>query len=222
MFTDPKHPYSQALINSLPNLEKRGVFQRHPRPRAVAAAPADRLRLPSALPAWPGRTAAHRAAGAGHPARRTHRSPATSTARRAIAMTNLLELRKVSKVYQRGLMSTHATVALKEFSLTLKRRRSHDPRGRRRIRLGQDDAGDAAARLHHHDDRRDPLSRPEHPLARGQGPHRLSPRGAGGVPGSVRGVQPVLHGRSPAHRADQAPSSSRSRRPTRATRWTRR
>jgi peptide/nickel transport system ATP-binding protein len=34
-------------------------------------------------------------------------------------MTNLLELRKVSKVYQRGLLSTHATVALKEFSLTL-------------------------------------------------------------------------------------------------------
>jgi peptide/nickel transport system ATP-binding protein len=26
MFTDPKHPYAQALIRSLPNLEKRGVF----------------------------------------------------------------------------------------------------------------------------------------------------------------------------------------------------
>ncbi len=26
MFTDPKHPYAQALIKSLPNLEKRGVF----------------------------------------------------------------------------------------------------------------------------------------------------------------------------------------------------
>jgi peptide/nickel transport system ATP-binding protein len=27
MFTDPKHPYSQALINSLPNLDNKGVFQ---------------------------------------------------------------------------------------------------------------------------------------------------------------------------------------------------
>jgi peptide/nickel transport system ATP-binding protein len=26
MFTDPKHPYAQALIRSLPNLENRGVF----------------------------------------------------------------------------------------------------------------------------------------------------------------------------------------------------
>jgi ABC-type oligopeptide transport system ATPase subunit len=34
-------------------------------------------------------------------------------------MTNLLELRKISKVYQRGLLSSNATVALKEFSLTL-------------------------------------------------------------------------------------------------------
>jgi peptide/nickel transport system ATP-binding protein len=27
MFTDPKHPYAQALINSLPSLENKGVFQ---------------------------------------------------------------------------------------------------------------------------------------------------------------------------------------------------
>ncbi len=33
---------------------------------------------------------------------------------------NLLEIRQVSKVYQRGLLSSKATVALKEFSLTLK------------------------------------------------------------------------------------------------------
>jgi len=34
-------------------------------------------------------------------------------------MANLLELRNVSKVYQRGLISSHATVALRDFSLTL-------------------------------------------------------------------------------------------------------
>jgi peptide/nickel transport system ATP-binding protein len=27
MFTDPKHPYAKALINSLPNLDNKGVFQ---------------------------------------------------------------------------------------------------------------------------------------------------------------------------------------------------
>jgi len=27
MFTDPKHPYAQALINSLPRLDNKGVFQ---------------------------------------------------------------------------------------------------------------------------------------------------------------------------------------------------
>jgi peptide/nickel transport system ATP-binding protein len=41
MFTDPKHPYAQALINSLPSLENKGVFQGIP-----GLAPA-LLRLPS-------------------------------------------------------------------------------------------------------------------------------------------------------------------------------
>jgi peptide/nickel transport system ATP-binding protein len=41
MFTDPLHPYAQALISSLPNLEKKGVFQGIP-----GLAPA-LLRLPS-------------------------------------------------------------------------------------------------------------------------------------------------------------------------------
>jgi len=41
MFTEPLHPYAQALINSLPNLENKGVFQGIP-----GLAPA-LLRLPS-------------------------------------------------------------------------------------------------------------------------------------------------------------------------------
>ena len=41
MFTDPKHPYSQALISSLPNLDNKGVFQGIP---GLAPSP---LRLPS-------------------------------------------------------------------------------------------------------------------------------------------------------------------------------
>jgi len=39
-------------------------------------------------------------------------------------MSNLLEIRNVTKVYQRGLLSSHAKVALKDFSLTL---REDDP-----------------------------------------------------------------------------------------------
>jgi ABC-type oligopeptide transport system ATPase subunit len=35
-------------------------------------------------------------------------------------MANLLEIKNVTKVYQRGLLSTHAKVALKDYSLTLK------------------------------------------------------------------------------------------------------
>ena len=41
MFTDPNHPYARALINSLPNLENKGVFQGIP-----GLAPS-LLRLPS-------------------------------------------------------------------------------------------------------------------------------------------------------------------------------
>ncbi|MEO5807449.1 ABC transporter ATP-binding protein [Devosia sp.] len=41
MFTEPKHPYSQALISSLPNLDNKGVFQGIP-----GLAPS-LLRLPS-------------------------------------------------------------------------------------------------------------------------------------------------------------------------------
>ncbi len=41
MFTNPKHPYAKALINSLPNLDNKGVFQGIP-----GLAPSI-LRLPS-------------------------------------------------------------------------------------------------------------------------------------------------------------------------------
>jgi peptide/nickel transport system ATP-binding protein len=47
MFTDPKHPYAQALINSLPSLDNRGVFQGIPG-RAPSL-----LRVPSGCPFHP-------------------------------------------------------------------------------------------------------------------------------------------------------------------------
>jgi oligopeptide/dipeptide ABC transporter ATP-binding protein len=47
IFTDPKHPYAQALIRSLPSLDNKGVFQGIPG-RAPAL-----LRLPSGCPFHP-------------------------------------------------------------------------------------------------------------------------------------------------------------------------
>jgi peptide/nickel transport system ATP-binding protein len=47
MFTDPKHPYAKALINSLPNLDQKGVFQGIP-----GMAPSI-LRLPNGCPFHP-------------------------------------------------------------------------------------------------------------------------------------------------------------------------
>ncbi len=47
MFTAPKHPYAQALINSLPSLENKGVFQGIP-----GLAPS-LLRVPSGCPFHP-------------------------------------------------------------------------------------------------------------------------------------------------------------------------
>jgi len=47
MFTDPLHPYAKALINSLPNLDNKGVFQGIP-----GLAPSI-LRLPSGCPFHP-------------------------------------------------------------------------------------------------------------------------------------------------------------------------
>ena len=41
MFTDPKHPYAQALISSLPNLENKGVF------RGIPGLAPSLLRLPA-------------------------------------------------------------------------------------------------------------------------------------------------------------------------------
>jgi peptide/nickel transport system ATP-binding protein len=47
MFTDPKHPYAVALINSLPNLENKGVF------RGIPGIAPSILRLPSGCPFHP-------------------------------------------------------------------------------------------------------------------------------------------------------------------------
>ena len=47
MFTDPKHPYAQALISSLPNLENKGVF------KGIPGLAPSLLRLPGGCPFHP-------------------------------------------------------------------------------------------------------------------------------------------------------------------------
>jgi peptide/nickel transport system ATP-binding protein len=47
IFTEPKHPYAQALISSLPNLENKGVF------RGIPGLAPSLLRLPSGCPFHP-------------------------------------------------------------------------------------------------------------------------------------------------------------------------
>ena len=47
MFTDPKHPYAQALISSLPNLENKGIF------RGIPGLAPSLLRLPAGCPFHP-------------------------------------------------------------------------------------------------------------------------------------------------------------------------
>ncbi len=47
IFTDPKHPYAQALISSLPNLENKGIF------RGIPGLAPSLLRLPSGCPFHP-------------------------------------------------------------------------------------------------------------------------------------------------------------------------
>jgi peptide/nickel transport system ATP-binding protein len=47
IFTEPKHPYAQALISSLPNLDNKGVF------RGIPGLAPSLLRLPSGCPFHP-------------------------------------------------------------------------------------------------------------------------------------------------------------------------
>ncbi len=47
IFIDPKHPYAQALISSLPNLENKGIF------RGIPGLAPSLLRLPSGCPFHP-------------------------------------------------------------------------------------------------------------------------------------------------------------------------
>ncbi len=134
------HPYAQALIDSLPNLENKGVFKGIPglAPSLLRLPP--RLRLPPALPVRHGHVQERRAAAEQSPAGCVV-PPATSTTAIAFVQPcasatatadealdhgyHLLEFRNVSKIVRAAACSSRtATTALDDVSLHARRQTS--------------------------------------------------------------------------------------------------
>ena len=191
MFTDPKHPYAQALINSLPSLDNKGVFQGIP-----GLAPS-LLRLPSGCAFHP------RCPNATDLCRTTRPEPVLLPGGRIVTChlfndqgvrwRNLLELRHVSKVYSRGLISAHADHgAARHFAsrcakseptiLTVAGESGSGKTTLAMLLLGFIPPTTGA----------DHLSRQGHQRVARQGAARFPPRSAGRVSGPVRGLQSLL------------------------------
>ena len=79
IFSDPRHPYTRGLLDSLPRLDSEGErLHADPGLAAVDAAPAARVRVPPPLPARPGRSAPPSVPAAARSSRAASRRPATS------------------------------------------------------------------------------------------------------------------------------------------------
>ena len=117
MFTNPKHPYAKALINSLPSLENKGVFQGIP-----GLAPSI-LRLPSGCAISSSLCYAMDICRAEIPKLqipwKMGVSCMSSFFGKGVTMPELLEFKNVTKVYPAGLLSKTSTTALANVSLKL-------------------------------------------------------------------------------------------------------
>ena len=109
-------------------------------------------------------------------------------------MTPLLEAREVTKSFGGGLLDRRHTVALRHFSLAPGRGPPVRHRRRRRERQRQDDAGAPPPRPPDADGGPGRLSRAGSHRHVAGGAADLPARGPGGLPGPVRGLQPVLPG----------------------------
>ena len=205
LFREPLHPYTQLLIASLPSLEQKGVFQGIPgcRRRCSTGRPAARSVRAARMPwsAAPVETAAARGAAGALGGLPSVRRGVESRER----MTALLEAR-----------TRHArSSAAACFAKTPGRSRSTTSRcgsttSRRRSRRSSARAAAARRRW-----RACCSGWPRRPAARcstaAQNLRKLSSRSArdvparraGDLPGSVRGLQPVLQGRPRPGDADQ-------------------
>ena len=221
MFTKPLHPYAQALISSLPRLENKGVFQGIP-----GLAPS-LLRLPGGCAFHPRCQHVMEVCRTVRPdllrqdGRPQRRVPPLH--RGGHLMPALMELRKVTKVYTRGLVARASTVALRDVSITLK---EEEPTimtvagesGSGKTTLAMLLLGFIPADVR----ARSIYKGTGHQPARGRREGDLPPRGAGRLPGSVRRVQPVLHGGPPALRAHPTLPPGTAREARRGTGWWRR
>ncbi|MBK8083487.1 MAG: ATP-binding cassette domain-containing protein [Devosia sp.] len=202
IITRPRHPYTQALIASLPSLEARGTFQGLPglAPRCCAcraAAPSTR-----AAPRW---TSASGCGPAVARDRRGRQWPATCTSR---SPEHDAPARSASpRSSAPGLAG--ATPALSDLVAdlggdppTIMRWSARAAAARPRWRCYCWACSPAAPA-------RSSTAAGTSPTLRRSG--SLPARGAGGVPGSVRGVQPVLHRRPPADGADESSRLALSR-----------
>ena len=152
MFTEPEASLCQALISSLPNLENKGVFQGIPglapsllrlptgcafHPRCASVMPRCRIERPQSRRMVQGAV-----------------SPATSITRRHKEWPICSNCTHVSKTYSRGLINAQVDDCAAGHLADAEGRRTDDHDRGRRKRQRQDDAGDAAAGLHHPHDRR--------------------------------------------------------------------
>ena len=111
---DPRHPYTQLLLGSLPEVGVRfaeQAAQRHPRPAAVAPEPADRLPLPRALPA---RVREVRRGAA------VRRDRAESACRLLEGGRLMLEVAEVTKVFKTGMFGRGELTAVSNVSFVVR------------------------------------------------------------------------------------------------------
>ena len=195
LFREPLHPYTQLLIASLPSLDGKERSAGDRRLAALAAQPAAGLPLPPALPVRHGPLQGRDAAAARDCSRATW-LPAILYEDVSDSRAALLEARDVSKVFGAGLVHKTRNRRPEGFLVHDRAARHLGHRHRRRERQRQDDAGPPPPRVDRPDHRRGALPRQGSAASRRQERRSYLRRCAGDLSGPVRGLQPVLQGRS--------------------------
>ena len=118
MFTEPQTSLFARPDQQPAEPREQGGVSEHSRARALAAAPAERLRVSSSL--RPRDRHLRREAPRCRRRAERARRDLSRLRRTGVRMTHLLELRNISKIYSRGLFNAQASTALRDISLTLR------------------------------------------------------------------------------------------------------